>query len=100
MFRHLVDDETSYRWGQIAICLVILIFAVLVLTGCDTHAVKVAEAQAKLARACTPELGEERVLKWTVNAEGHYMLYLTIRQPIGRKGNVAQFVIVSEDELQ
>ena len=66
----------------------------------DDTAQRIAEANAKIARACTPELGEERLIRWTMGAEGHYQLYVTIRQPIGRKGNVAQFVIVSEDEIQ
>lgn len=100
MFSHLADEKTSYRWGQIALCVVVLFFTVLVLFGCDNSAQQIAETNAKIARACTPELGEERLLRWTVNAEGHYLLYVTIRQPIGRKGNTAQFVIVSEDEIQ
>jgi len=72
----------------------------LLLVGCDDSAQRISEANAKIARACTPELGEERLLRWTMNAEGHYLLYVTIRQPIGRKGNVAQYVIVGEDEIQ
>lgn len=69
--------------------------------GCaDDTEKRIAEANAKIARACTPELGEERVLRWTVGSEGHYQLYVSIRQPIGRKGNIAQFVVVSEDEIQ
>lgn len=85
----------------------IVIVIILLLAGsqqsCSSDAErqqKIAEANAKIARHCTPELGEERVLRWTVNAEGHYVLYVSIRQPIGRKGNVAQFVVVSEDEIQ
>ena len=100
MFRCLADEDAKYRWGQIALCLVLLFFTVLIVTGCDDSAQQTAETNAKIARACTPELGEERLLRWTVNADGHYLLYVTIRQPIGRKGNVAQFVIVSEDEIQ
>lgn len=81
-------------------------FFVLVLLlspGCDGEAARkqrIAEANEKIARACTPELGEERVLRWTINSEGHYALYVTIRQPVGQKGRNFQFVIVSEDEIR
>jgi hypothetical protein len=82
---------------------VVVVLVVLIVagqSGCDDRQQKIAEAQAKLARACTPEIGEEVILRWTMGAEGHYVLYKTIRQPLGRKGNISQFVIVSEDELQ
>ena len=100
MFRCLADEDAKHRWGQIALCIAILFFTVLILCGCDDQAQQIAETNAKIARACTPQLGEERLLRWTVNSEGQYLLYVTIRQPIGRKGNIAQFVIVGEDEIQ
>ena len=33
MFRCLADEDAKYRWGQIALCLVLLFFTVLVLTA-------------------------------------------------------------------
>lgn len=79
------------------------VFVLLLSPGCDGEAgrkQRIAEAHEKISRACTPELGEERVLRWTINAEGHYALYVTVRQPVGQKGRNFQYVIVSEDEIQ
>lgn len=100
MFKVFADEDESFYWAKVALCVLVAILTCLALFGCDTHAQKVAEAQAKLARACTPEIGEEVILRWTIGAEGHYVLYKTLRSQVGRRGNISQYVIVSEDELQ
>jgi len=61
---------------------------------------RLAEVNQKIANACTPYADEQRIVEWAVGADGNRVLYVTVRKPIGRKGNVAQFVVVSEDELK
>ena len=102
MFTWLTDSDASYKWGQVALCVVVLIFTCIALFGCDSEAAirqKQLEAQQRIANACVPEIGEEIVLRWTIGAEGHYVLYRTVRQPIGQRGRNVQMVIISEDEL-
>lgn len=94
--RDLLDPLTF-----LILCFIVAV--VFVLPGCDRdfeRKQRISEANEKIARACTPELGQQRIMQWTVGSEGHYVLFLTIREPLAHKGNVAQFLVVDEREIQ
>lgn len=61
---------------------------------------QIAEINARIAHACVPYPDEQRVMSWAIGAEGKRVLYVTARQHIGTKGNTAQFMVVSESEIQ
>lgn len=104
MFRVFADEDESFYWAKVALCIFFLILTVLSLTGCGDSEFErqrqIAETNQRIANACIPYADEQRIVEWAVGADGDRVLFVTVRQPIGRKGNIAQFTVTSESELR
>lgn len=105
MFGIFADEDESYRWARIALCVLAAAVTVAILTACGDSEFerqqRIAESNAKIARAAIPQGDERRIFSWAVNPQtGKRVLYYSIQKPIGQRGNVAQFVLVDEGELE
>lgn len=47
MFRCLADENETYRWGRIALCLVLLVITVLLITACGGPSAEEVTADAE-----------------------------------------------------
>ena len=77
----------------------------LLLAGCGDGEFErqqmIAENNARIARACTPEdEAEQRIAQWTYDKNGDQVLLVTVRRSWGLQGNVARYMVISEKEVR
>ena len=82
--------------------LMVVALAALLLAGCDAQELEriraEAEANKRIALACTPKVGERVIAEWIIRDEKQALSF-TVQTYVGQSKGAFQYVMLREDVL-